>query len=226
MTAERRYTDEETAAIFRAATEGVQPEAPPSPRSEGLTLAELQAIGHDVGIAPEAVRRAAQALEVRRTAVSRTLLGLPIGVERRVNLGRRLTDDEWEQLVAELRDVFQARGRLRADGSLRQWTNGNLYVLLEPTAAGHRIRMGSLHGGAAASIRLGIVALGSAAMFAVASMFGAEFGNAIPALLAGGVVLLVSGALRVPRWARLRARQMETLAVQLALPGDVTRTDA
>lgn len=51
-------------------------------------------------------------------AGSRTLLGLPIGVERRVNLGRRFSDDEWEQLVGELRDVFQARGRLRADGSL------------------------------------------------------------------------------------------------------------
>ena len=220
--AERRYSDDETAAIFRAAAEGSQAEggAPPSSHSEGLTLAELQAIGSDVGIAPEAVQRAAQALEVRRTAVSRTLLGLPIGVERRVNLGRRFSDDEWEQLVGELRDVFQARGRLRADGSLRQWTNGNLYVLLEPTAGGrgHRIRMGSVHGGAAASIRLGIVGLASAALLTVAGLFGVEFGSAIPALLTGGVVFLASGALRVPGWARRRARHMEELAVQLALP--------
>lgn len=215
---ERRYSDDETAAIFRAAAEGSLAEAPQSSHSEGLTLAELQAIGRDVGIAPEAVQRAAQALEVRRTAVSRTLLGLPIGVERRVNLGRRFSDEEWEQLVGELRDVFQARGRLRADGSLRQWTNGNLYVLLEPTAAGHRIRMGSVHGGAAASIRIGIVSLASAGMFTVMSLFGAEFGTTIPALLVGGVVLLVSGALRVPAWARRRAKQMEELAVQLALP--------
>jgi hypothetical protein len=198
---ERRYSDEETAAIFRAATEGPPPRSLQPSHNEGLTLADLQAIGRDVGIAPEAVRRAAQALEIRSTAVSRTLMGLPIGVERRVMLGRRLTDDEWDQLIGELRDVFNARGRTKSDGSLRQWTNGNLYVLLEPTATGHRIRMGSVHGGAAAAIRLGLVGLGTAAMLAVLSAFGAEVGSAIPALLAGGGVLLASGALRVPRWA-------------------------
>src|SRR6185295_1421769 len=111
-------------------------------------------------------------------------------------LGRGLTDDEWEQLVVELRDVFQARGRTRADGSFRQWTNGNLYVLLEPTPTGHRLRLGSLHGGAAASIRLGLVGLAAGAMLAVASVFGVtELGNAIPALFAGGGVLIANGAL-------------------------------
>jgi len=185
-----------------------------------LSLADLQAIGREVGIAPDAVARAAQALEVRRNAVSRTLMGLPIGVERRVTLSRRLTDDEWEQLVGELREVFRARGRTRADGSLRQWTNGNLYVLLEPTATGQRIRLGSLHGGAAASIRLGLVGLGAAAILAVAGALGAQVGNAIPALLAGGAILIANGALRVPGWARLRARQMEDLAVRLSLPAN------
>jgi len=92
--------------------------------------------------------------------------------------------------------------------------------LLEPTATGQRIRLGSLHGGAAASIRLGLVGLGAAVILAVASALGAQVGSAIPALLAGGAVLIVNGALRVPGWARLRARQMEDLAVRLALPAD------
>jgi hypothetical protein len=222
--AERRYTDEETAAIFRTAAEGPELPVPYSPAADGLTLADLQAIGREVGIAPDAVARAAKTLEVRRNGISRTLLGLPVGVERRVALGRRLTDDEWEHLVVELRDVFQARGRTKSDGSFRQWTNGNLYVLLEPTPTGHRLRLGSLHGGAAASIRLGLVGLGAAAILAIASAFGAEVGNAVPALLAGGAVLLANGALRVRGWARLRARQMENLAAQLALPAD-SRTD-
>ena len=217
---ERRYTDEEVAEIFRSAAEGPATPVPHSSPSHGLSLADLKAIGREVGIAPDAVARAAQALDVRRNAVSRTLIGLPIGVERRVTLSRRLTDDEWEQLVGVLREVFRARGRTRAEGSLRQWTNGNLYVLLEPTATGQRIRLGSLHGGAAASIRLGLVGLGAAVILAVASALGAQVGSAIPALLAGGAVLIVNGALRVPGWARLRARQMEDLAVRLALPAD------
>jgi hypothetical protein len=223
---ERRYSDDEMAAIFRAATEGpsLQPHSlhAGSGQGAGMTLAELQAIGREVGIDPEAVARAARALEVRRSAVSRTLLGLPIGVERRVTLARRLSDDEWEQLVGELREVFNARGRTRTEGSLRQWTNGNLYVLLEPTATGQRIRLGSLHGGAAASIRFGLMSLVAAGLLAVASAFGADVGSAIPALLAGGGILVANGALRVPGWARLRARQMEDLALRLALPAEPT----
>src|SRR6185295_649166 len=108
-------------------------------------------------------------------------------------LGRGLTDDEWEQLVVELRDVFKARGRMKSEGTLRQWTNGNLYVLLEPTPTGHRLRLGSLHGGAAASIRMGLMGLAAAAILAIAGAFGAESSSMIPALLGGGVVLLANG---------------------------------
>src|SRR2546427_8062440 len=59
--AERRYNDKEIAAIFRAAAE----EGPQSPqrevaRDEGLTLAELQAIGSEVGIPSDAVAQAAE----------------------------------------------------------------------------------------------------------------------------------------------------------------------
>ncbi|MCU1292616.1 MAG: hypothetical protein JWP08_1466 [Bryobacterales bacterium] len=217
---ERQYTDEEISTIFRLAAEG-----PPSPtqqlsRVDGLTLADLQAIGHEVGISADAVAHAAQTLEVRQGAVSKKFLGLQIGVERRVTLRRHLTDEEWERLVVQLRDVFKARGKTKSDGSLRQWTNGNLYVLMEPTVTGGRIRLGSLHGGAAASIRLGLVALGATPVLAIANLVGAHLASpgAIAGIFAGGLFMLANGALRVPSWARLRARQMEGIAAQLALP--------
>src|SRR4051812_7964811 len=145
-TSGRRYDDKEIAAIFRAAADGPQPSSPDVPRDEGLTLAELQTIGREVGIAPDAIARAAGSLDVRRESESRTLFGLPIGVARTVNLNRRLNDDEWERLVVQLREVFNARGTMRSEGSLRQWTNGNLQVLLEPTATGHRLRFRTVHG--------------------------------------------------------------------------------
>jgi hypothetical protein len=217
---ERRYTEEEIATIFHVAAEG--PSTPPHhlSRADGLTLADLQGIGREVGISPDAVAHAAQTLEVRQGAVSRTLLGLPIGVERRVALRRRLTDEEWERLVVQLRDVFHALGRTRSEGSLRQWTNGNLYVLLEPTPTGDRLRLGSLHGGATASIRLGLASLGASALLAIANLFFGQVTDmgTMAGLLAGGAVLLANGALRLPGWARLRGRQMEDLAAQLALP--------
>src|SRR6266550_3107421 len=217
--AERRYNDKEIAAIFRAAAE----EGPQSPqrevaRDEGLTLAELQSIGTEVGISSEAVAQAARAVDVRLGGASRTFLGLRIGVARTVNLNRRLTDEEWERLVVQLREVFNARGRTRSEGSLRQWTNGNLQVLLEPTDTGHRLRFGTVHGAARAAIGAGFGVLGVAAIVGVSGAIWGTLGDAmsgIALMVAAGVGMIVSGALRLPRWARLRERQMEALATRV-----------
>ena len=219
--ADRRYNEEEIAEIFRAAAEGPQSPQRGVPPEGGLTLTDLQAIGRDVGIAPAAVAQAAQALDIRQGAASRTFFGLPIGMARTVSLDRRLTDQEWEQLVVQLRDVFDARGITRSDGSLRQWTNGNLQVLLEPTETGHRVRFRTLHGAARASIGAGLVALAATATVAITVAIGGHLGDAIPGilfLLAAGVGMIVNAALRLPRWARLRGRQMDALAAQLASP--------
>lgn len=217
--ADRRYNDKEIAAIFRAATEeGPQSLPREVARDEGLTLAELQAIGTEVGISSDAVAQAARAVDVRLGAASRTFLGLPIGVARTVSLNRRLTDEEWERLVVQLREVFNARGRTRSEGSLRQWTNGNLQVLLEPTETGDRLRFGTLHGGARASIGVGIAVLGVTATVIISSAVAGTLGAAMPGialLAAAGVGMIASGALRLPRWARLRERQMEALAAQI-----------
>ena len=222
---ERRYSDSEIAAIFRAAAEG--PQLLPQrevPREEGLTLTELQAIGHEVGIAPEAVAQAAQGLDVRRGAESRRFLGLPIGVARTVNLNRRLSDEEWERLVVLLREVFNARGVTRSDGSLRQWTNGNLQVLLEPTETGHRLRFGTLHGGASAMIGAGLTALGAAGVVAIVTSINGTLGAAMTGIgfmAVAGLGMIASGALRLPGWARLRGRQMEAIATKVALPPEL-----
>jgi len=222
---ERRYNDSEIAAIFRAAAEG--PQLLPQrevPREEGLTLAELQAIGQEVGIAPDAVAHAAQGLDVRRGAQSRRFLGLPIGVARTVNLNRRLSDQEWERLVVLLREVFNARGVTRSDGSLRQWTNGNLQVLLEPTETGHRLRFGTLHGGASAMIGAGLTALGAAGVVAIVTSINGTLGAAMTGIgfmAVAGLGMIASGALRLPAWARLRGRQMEAIATKVAVPPEL-----
>jgi hypothetical protein len=223
--ADRRYNDKEIAAIFRAAAEAPQQPTVERdvPADEGLTLTDLQAIGREVGIPADAVAQAAQALDVRIGVASRTILGLPIGVSRTVNLNRRLTDDEWERLVVQLRDVFNARGRIRSEGSLRQWTNGNLQVLLEPTDTGHRLRFRTMHGAARGAIAMGFAMLGVTAVMAVVTTLSGTFAGAIPGLsiiAAGGAAFIASGALRLPRWARIRQKQMEALAAQVALqPG-------
>lgn len=215
---DRRFNEEEVAEIFRQATEAKQPSQRQLPSGEGLTLAELQEIGRQVGIAPELVTQAASSLVQAGTPTSRTLLGLTIGVGRTIELERKLTDDEWDRLVVLLRETFDARGTVRQEGSLRQWTNGNLQVLLEPTATGQRIRMRTVKGNSRAWLMGGLLASGIAGILAVIGVVGgvqADFTIAAEvAVIAAGQ--FVAGALPLSGWARLRRKQMEEIAQRLA----------
>jgi hypothetical protein len=220
---ERRYTEEEVAAIFARASEAELATPRHQLAGEGPTLAELQVIGREAGIAPELVAQAARALDQPRPPVTPKFLGLPIGVARTVTLDRRLTDPEWERLVVDLRDTFEARGVVRSEGSLRHWANGNLQVLVEPDGDGQRIRFRTVNGNARAMMMAGLGVMGAAAAVALSAVLTGTFnlGDAIArvgtmALVGAGVFGL--GALRVPAWAKLRRQQMAELAERLTQP--------
>jgi len=220
---ERRYSEEEVAAIFDRATKaqvgaGSRRQLPPG---EGMTLAGLQEIGSEVGIPPELVAQAARSIDRRGRETTRTLLGLPIGVGKVVDLGRRLTDAEWERLVVDLRTTFDATGAVKTDGPFRQWTNGNLSVLLEPTATGHQVRFKTLKGSALGYMSGGLAFLGVCAAVLLSLALQSRLGDtrAMAALVSMSLMSLGAfawGALSVPGWARVRRRQMDELAERLA----------
>lgn len=218
MTEERRYSEEDAAAIFQRAAEAQQGRRPQLPANEGMTLAELTEIGREVGIPPELVAEAARSVDHTGRPVSRRFLGLPIGVGRTIELDRRLSDSEWEQLVSDLRETFDARGAVRYDGSFRQWTNGNLQALLEPTPAGNRLRLRTLNGSARALMTTGVGLVGVAAATLIAAvangLTGSELSTAV-LLTALGLGMFGIGAVRLPGWARLRRQQMEAVASRL-----------
>ncbi len=218
---DRRYTDDEIAAIFRSAAEGSPLPRQDESHQEGLALTDLQAIGRDVGISPEAVTRAAIALDARRDSPTPTLLGFPIGVGRTVDLGRTMTDAEWERFVVQVREVFNATGVTRSEGSLRQWSNGNLRVMLEPTDTGHRLRFRTRNAQAGASMRGGVAALAVAAVIGISNAVTGHFAMAaMPTMLVGltGLGMFANGALRLPGWARRRGQQMDALAANVVAP--------
>ncbi len=218
--AERRYSEQEIAAIFRAAAEQPPEMEQETGSTDGLTLGQLQAIGREVGLTPEAIAHAALGVD-RAPIGTRTFLGLPLAVNHTVQLQRRLSDDEWERLVVQLREVFAARGRLRSEGSLREWSNGNLHVLLEPTELGHRIRFGTIHSGARAGIAAGLLLLGTAAITALVTALTGTLGDAatgIGAMTVIGAIMIANRAFRLPSWARTRAQQMAQLGERLSLP--------
>ncbi|MGQ0563126.1 MAG: hypothetical protein ACT443_14780 [Gemmatimonadota bacterium] len=222
---QRRYDDDEIAIIFANATQATDALRPPSVGG-GLTLAELQEIGREVGLSAEVVAQAAARLAQPAATssrlpatVTRRYFGLPIGVGRTVQLPQKLSDAEWELLVTDLRTTFDATGRLERHGSFRQWRNGNLRALIEPTETGERFRLETIKGSAFSWIWSGLAALGGgAAMFLLAA---ADISKDVD-VLRGSVLLTAAGlgmfafaALRLPSWARLRRQQIDNVIARL-----------
>jgi hypothetical protein len=186
-----------------------------------MTLAQLQDIGREVGIPAESIALEAQSLDQLTPPPARTFLGLPVSAERTVDLGRRISDEEWERFVVDLHETFNARGNVKSYGSLRQWTNGNLQALLEPTATGHRIRLRTVKGDAVGMMIGGLGMLGFASIALVLAALKGALGD--PGFLAAlgfmgtmGLAMFGSSALRLPGWARTRQRQMDELAARLS----------
>ncbi|HEX6317179.1 MAG TPA: hypothetical protein VFZ73_20050 [Gemmatimonadaceae bacterium] len=217
---ERRYTDEEVAEIFARASETEQATRRALPASEGMTLAQLQEIGREAGLAPELVAQAARTIDQPRPPAPPVFLGLPIGAARTVRLERRMTDDEWERLVVDLRETFNARGVVRIDGSLRSWSNGNLQALVEPDGDGQRVRFRTVKGTARPFMFMGLGMMGGALATFLAATFGggvspAEALASVGTLGGVGAVFFGYAALPLRSWARLRQRQMDELAERL-----------
>ncbi|MGI9626234.1 MAG: hypothetical protein ACR2QM_05305 [Longimicrobiales bacterium] len=216
MTDERRYQEDEVRQIFERAADARDSQRRALSAGDGLSLAELQEIGLEVGLSPERVAEAASALELRAQPVPpKKYLGMPLSVGRTVDLPRAPTDREWEVLVAELRETFQAKGTIDTHGGIRQWTNGNLHAFVEPTEQGHRLRLGSLKGNTVVSQVMGSAGVGLGVFTSVALLAKGRLADEflIPLFfVALGIGAIAVGALALPSWAGKRAKQMDYIA--------------
>lgn len=208
---ERRYSEADVAEIFRVAADLEHSGPRAIARTDGLTLSELQQIGKEAGFSPEAVAQAVRLHAGDGSASTSRFLGLPLGVAHTVELDRPLADTEWEQLVGQLRDTFEAKGAIKYEGPFRQWSNGNLHVLVEPTATGHRVRFRTTNGLSRAMLR------GAIALLAIVFVAVAVGADPREGMMAGSLALAVGalGALRLPSWANRRREQMRQLARRL-----------
>ena len=231
MNDERRYDEQESAFILERASDDTEPETRPAgepgealtrpPR--GLTLQQLQEIAAEAGISREAVARAASAVGRGDLVPTerRTYVGLPVGVARTIEMRRRVTDEEWDRIVVALRETFNARGRVERMGTLREWRNGNLQALLEPTARGHRLRLSTTKGDARLQLGFGAGSLLAGVMTGLPLwLVSAPLSTDLvwsPAMMAAvGVGAIARAAWMLPRWARTRATQMESLAERVS----------
>ena len=218
---ERQFSDEEVAAIFKQASEAENLAAVSN--GKGMTLAALQEIGREAGMSPEAIARAALSLDQIARAKPQTLLGLPIAVGQTIEFDRPLLEADWERLVADLRVTFNARGVLKQDGPFRQWTNGNLQALVEPTPTGFRLRLKTYNANARGLVTMGVGGIVVAAATSFALTLAGTLGN--PGSIAGigilamtGAGMLGLGAVQLPSWARRRRAQMDEIISRVAVP--------
>jgi hypothetical protein len=221
MADERRYTEEEVDAILKEAAEVQTSDRSLLPATHGMTMSQLQEIAREAGISPDAVKLAARRLGSVPATSTTMFFGLPLGVGRTIELDRELTNHEWEQLVADLRVTFNARGVTRQEGSLRSWSNGNLQALLEPTATGQRLRLKTLHGGARMALQMGLITIGGSIVVAAVSAVKGTVGD--PATLSSLVTMMLTGSamlgfgtIPLPGWARRRRKQMDEIADRAA----------
>jgi hypothetical protein len=217
MTEKRKYPDEEVREIFDMATTGGDAHRPAVPGEDGLTLADLQEVGVEVGLDPQRIAQAALVVDSRGDLRPRqTSLGLPISVGRIIELPRAVTDHEWDILVSTFRETFGSRGRVRLHGGSREWSHGNLHVFLEPTETGHRLRIHTRKVGAGFLNRVGATGLAvGSSLIAILLATGESPVFMELALISStliGVGTLGRNLLRLPRWAREREGQMEEVA--------------
>lgn len=217
---EQRFTEAEVAAIIQRATSWSEPRRQPVPPGEGLSLDQLQEIGRDIGIAPNVIAGAADAVKDSGTTVIRRFLGLPLRLERNVRLRRDFSEDEWDQVVADLREIFDAAGVLNEDGSLRQWSNGNLQVVLEVNAITKRIRLRTFKGNALVLLGAGLGICGAASAALAATFLNnaatdRRLVTVLAFMIAAGAAIVGVTALSLGPWARRRREQMSEVAARV-----------
>ncbi len=221
MSQERRYDEQEVAEILERATALEATGAPVrSPASTGLTLAQLQEIGAEVGIPAERIAEATRAVANRMPSPEvRTFLGEPRSVSRTVSIPRALDDAEWTRLVVDLRETFGAEGQIRVHGPLRSWSNGNLRVHVEPDGDRYRVRMQTLKGDTLPRAAMGGVIAGTGGFLFLSASGGGlpPVGVAVMAavMALGGLSQVIYARARLPGWAAERAAQMEALAERI-----------
>ena len=213
MSDERVYREAEVDQIFEAATTEREHRHPSASSGNALTLRELQEIGRQVGIDPERIAEAARAIDAPPSGGRG--FGIPLTVRRTVPLSRAPTEAEWLVLVTELRETFDAPGRVGRQHGIYEWSNGNLHAFIEPTASGYRLRMGTRKANAIAWGTVGVAAIaGSTLGFTALALTGSLADGLVGPLILGwlGVGSLAGALIPLPRWARTRRAQMEHIA--------------
>ena len=212
----RTYSQDEVREIIRRAAEKTAKKQRSESEDSGLSMEDLKDIALSTGLDPQVMLDAARSLDrdVEETFEKR-VLGVKISAAHAIRIEGPFSDQDWQALVADCRTTFEAKGKVHDAAGLREWSNGNLHVLVEPAGEDVIVRMRT-HNGQAQSMMGGSIAVVLAMLVMLLSAF-AE-GPSTQDLF--GKVILFFGALfaagafsytRIRRWAQTREAQMEAI---------------
>jgi len=209
----RSYTQDEVREIIRRAAEKTAKMQRSESEDSGLSIEDLKDLAVSTGLDPQVMLDAARSLDrdVDETFEKR-ILGVKISAAHAIRVEGQLSDKEWQSLVADCRSTFAAKGKVSDQAGLREWSNGNLHVLVEPAGDDSIVRMRT-HQGQAQSMMAGGVAMLLAFTAMILSTYadGGAADNLLPQMMI--IVALVFGGgvfakKRISSWSQTRESQM------------------
>ncbi len=122
MAEERRYNDDEFAAILRSAAEAqARGRKKLAARRQGFSLAELMDIAEQVGLDTELVAEAARRLPSQRESLGARLFGGPSRIRLEFTVGGAIGPSDHARILEELRRTDNTQGKAEATGGALEW---------------------------------------------------------------------------------------------------------
>ena len=118
----RRYNEKEIGALIQRATTLHEQATGASEQNRALTIEDIEHIAAEIGLPPEYVRTAALELEGDLHANrSFSLLGGPFIIDQARAVDGTMTEEQWEQVVLEIRRFTGKTGQISELGRAREW---------------------------------------------------------------------------------------------------------
>lgn len=219
----RLYNNREIGALVQRATELQESAARSDER--GTSLEEVEQIASEIGIALEHLRAAASEMEDRREPEGAfTLWGGPFFLHQKRLVSGGLTDDQWEQIVMELRRLTGSAGTVSEIGQTREWTRvvkdmdftiEQTQVAVRPRADQTVIEIRKQYRGGAIMAYVIAVLLSGATAGAVLDGGGLSDLMNSAILIASGTGGLAVARISIAGWTRRQRQQLKDLAARL-----------
>ncbi len=140
-----RFNRDEISNILKRAAE-LEHQDNEGEESDGLTLEELQQVSREVGIDPKYIDLAWDELRSENVNITPGLFGGPFTYRTNATAGRPIEDDEWEDIVTEIRNIHGGIGKTGKLGKTFEWEQrkrevGYIQIAISPKDDHSRIRI-------------------------------------------------------------------------------------